>query len=158
MFTFAGYARALAAAAIVVAAPLWVNTAAADAPVPTTPVATPIVIERADIAIAAAHELIGTPYHYTGSTPATGFDCSGFTSWVWAQAGVTLPHNSSAQRGAIPAISRAELAPGDLVFWPGHVAMYIGDGLIIHAPGTGQRVRVDSIDYWTPPIGYGRMS
>ena len=99
---------------------------------------------RAAIAVRAALAQVGDAYVYGASGP-DAYDCSGLTSMAWGQAGVGLPHSSSAQFGAGPHISSSALQPGDLVFYYSpisHVGMYIGNGLIVHAanPGTGVRV------------------
>ncbi|MGC0249414.1 LysM peptidoglycan-binding domain-containing protein [Pseudactinotalea sp. Z1748] len=84
-----------------------------------------------------ARQFVGTPYVWGGSTPA-GFDCSGFTSYVYAQAGIDLPRNSGAQRSAGHVVSASQAQPGDLVWWPGHIGIYTGNGNHIAArnPGT----------------------
>src|SRR5690625_113647 len=84
-----------------------------------------------------ARQYVGTPYVWGGSTPS-GFDCSGFTAYVFAQVGIDLPRNSGAQRGAGQVVSASEARPGDLVWWPGHIGIYTGDGNHIAArnPGT----------------------
>ena len=80
---------------------------------------------------------IGVPYWFGGTTPR-GFDCSGFTQYVYAHFGISLPRTSSAQAGAGYRVSAAEARPGDLVWWPGHVGIYTGNGNNIAArqPGT----------------------
>lgn len=104
-----------------------------------------------------AHAQLGKPYQWGGSGP-NGYDCSGLTSAAWAAAGVTLPHNSARQWATVTRISRAQRRPGDLVFYypdVHHVAIYVGEGKIIHAPRPGKRIRVDPVDY-QPVRGYGR--
>ncbi|MDO5025469.1 MAG: C40 family peptidase [Trueperella sp.] len=87
--------------------------------------------------VATARNFTGVPYVYGGSTPA-GFDCSGFTSYVFALHGISLPRTSSGQRGAGVPVPASEAQPGDLVWWPGHVGIYTGNGRHIAAwqPGT----------------------
>lgn len=84
-----------------------------------------------------ARQFLGVPYVWGGSTPS-GFDCSGFTQYVYAHFGISLPRTSSAQAGAGYRVSAAEARPGDLVWWPGHVGIYTGSGNNIAArqPGT----------------------
>ncbi|MFV0427127.1 MAG: C40 family peptidase [Beutenbergiaceae bacterium] len=84
-----------------------------------------------------ARRYIGTPYVYGGAAPG-GFDCSGFTSYVYAQLGISLPRTSSAQRYAGTVVSAAEAQPGDLLWAPGHIGIYTGNGNHIAArrPGT----------------------
>ncbi|PFG41782.1 NlpC/P60 family protein [Isoptericola jiangsuensis] len=90
--------------------------------------------------VKVANSYVGTRYTYGGSSPRTGFDCSGFTSYVYKKAtGKTLPRSSSAQRSVGKKVSRAAARPGDLVYTPGHVAIYAGKGRVIEAgnPRTG---------------------
>ncbi|HLS02437.1 MAG TPA: C40 family peptidase [Beutenbergiaceae bacterium] len=77
--------------------------------------------------VAEARKYVGTPYVHGGASPG-GFDCSGFTSYVFGKFGVSLPRSSGAQRGAGRVVSAAEARPGDLVWWPGHVGIYTGNG------------------------------
>jgi cell wall-associated NlpC family hydrolase len=92
----------------------------------------------------------GVRYVYGGSSPRSGFDCSGFVRYVYAHFGVPLDHSSYAQFGRGRRVSRASLRPGDLVFFDGlgHVGIYIGNGRFIHAPHTGTRVRIETFTGW----------
>ena len=91
----------------------------------------------------------GVPYVWAGSTPA-GFDCSGFTSYVYRQVGINLPHSSFAQSGYGRAVSRADARPGDLMFWgSGHVGIYVGGNQMIDSSHPGTTIRVRSI--WGSP-------
>jgi cell wall-associated NlpC family hydrolase len=94
-----------------------------------------------------ARRYLGVRYVYGGTSPRTGFDCSGFTRFVYSHFGISLPHYSGAQWGLGRPVSRAGLRPGDLVFFSGlgHVGLYIGNGRFIHAPHTGARVEIDSL-------------
>ncbi|WP_228771435.1 C40 family peptidase [Actinokineospora iranica] len=93
----------------------------------------------------------GKPYVWGAEGPGS-FDCSGLTLYAYRAAGVSLPHSSRAQFGYGKSVSRSELIPGDLLFYGGsastihHVAMYIGDGRIVHASTTGVPVKTDTID------------
>jgi cell wall-associated NlpC family hydrolase len=112
-------------------------------------------------AVDAAYSALGVPYKWGGSNPDEGFDCSGLTMWSWAQAGVSLPHSSSAQYGAVPHVSRDALQPGDLLFFYqpiSHVAMYVGNNQMIHATHPGSVVSLDTIDdyWWAEFTGAGR--
>ncbi|MEU8829611.1 NlpC/P60 family protein [Streptomyces sp900116325] len=103
---------------------------------------------RAAEAVAFAYGALGKPYVW-GATGPTSFDCSGLTQAAWRSAGVSLPRTTYTQINAGERISRSELAPGDLVFFysgVSHVGLYIGDGLMIHAPHPGAPVRVAPID------------
>jgi cell wall-associated NlpC family hydrolase len=112
----------------------------------------------------AARAKIGSPYSYASAGPSA-FDCSGFTRWVWQAAGVDLPHNSGAQWAAVDHIPLDQLQPGDLVFdwgWsggsPDHVGLYVGDGMMIHAPHGGAVVRYDPVGWWTgATVAAGRV-
>jgi cell wall-associated NlpC family hydrolase len=90
---------------------------------------------------------LGVPYVWGGGSPG-GFDCSGLVMWAYAQVGVSLPHSSYAQYGYGVPVSRDQLQPGDLVFFDGlgHVGIYIGGGQFVHAPHTGDVVKISSLD------------
>jgi cell wall-associated NlpC family hydrolase len=88
-----------------------------------------------------ATRYVGVPYRSGGTTPA-GFDCSGFTSYVFAQVGISLPRTSSAQRYAGTVVSRGEARAGDLIWSPGHISIYLGDGMQIDAPRPGKSIQV----------------
>jgi cell wall-associated NlpC family hydrolase len=97
-----------------------------------------------------ARRYLGVRYTYGGVSPRTGFDCSGFTRFVYAHFGVTLPHLAAAQFALGRGVSRERLRPGDLVFFDklGHVGLYLGGGMFIHAPHAGARVEISSLNGW----------
>ncbi|HEY6960974.1 MAG TPA: NlpC/P60 family protein [Gaiellaceae bacterium] len=101
---------------------------------------------HSDVANIALSQL-GVPYVWGGSSPS-GFDCSGLVMWSFAQVGVSLPHSSYAQYGMGVPVSRDQLQPGDLVFFDGlgHVGIYIGNGEFVHAPHTGDVVKISNLD------------
>ena len=102
-------------------------------------------------AVQVAMQYLGVPYVWGGASPS-GFDCSGLTMYAYAQLGISLPHYTGAQWNAGPHVSRDQLQPGDLVFFTpslGHMGMYVGDGSFIHAPHTGDVVKISSLaDPW----------
>lgn len=95
-----------------------------------------------------AKRYLGTPYRWGGTTP-NGFDCSGFTSYVYRQAGYSLPRTSFGQSRAGATVSRSNLRPGDLVYGPGHVGIYVGGGSYIHAPQPGQSVKISPMSHFS---------
>ncbi|MCE7083308.1 NlpC/P60 family protein [Streptomyces sp. ST2-7A] len=103
---------------------------------------------RAQTALSMAQSKIGSPYVYGSAGPST-FDCSGLTSWAYAQAGISLPRTSQAQANAGTRVSQSELQPGDLVFYYSgisHVGMYVGNGQIVHAPRPGSSVHYAGVN------------
>ena len=111
--------------------------------------ATAVAREQASIA-RFARQFVGARYSYGGTSPAGGFDCSGFTRFVYAHFGIELPHSSWAQFDLGRRVGRAGLRPGDLLFFDGvgHVGLYVGHGLFIHAPHSGTRVSIDPLSGW----------
>jgi cell wall-associated NlpC family hydrolase len=98
----------------------------------------------ADAVISYASNFLGVPYVWGGTTPA-GFDCSGFVKYVYAHFGITLPRVAADQQKVGTYVSRADLKPGDLVFFgepAHHVGLYVGNGYMIHAPHTGDVVKI----------------
>ncbi|HWK26211.1 MAG TPA: C40 family peptidase, partial [Solirubrobacter sp.] len=136
-----------------VLAPLQDAIAAGDAPGP-----------KALAAIEEASKYLGTDYKWGGSTPQTGFDCSGLMQWSYAQAGVQIPRVTYTQIEAGAAVAdRADLRPGDLVFFSNagdvhHVGMYLGNDEFLHAPQTGDVVKVSSLKepYFAQQFAGGR--
>ncbi|MFS0779233.1 NlpC/P60 family protein [Neobacillus sp. 3P2-tot-E-2] len=119
--------------------------ALASAPATPTAIATNVTSSAsANAVIANAKQYLGVPYVWGGSTPS-GFDCSGFVSYVYRSVGISLPRTSSAQQNVGTRISLNQLQPGDLVFRGSpayHVGIYIGGGQYIHAPQTGDVVKI----------------
>jgi peptidoglycan DL-endopeptidase CwlO len=100
--------------------------------------------------VGIAMQYLGVPYVWGGASPS-GFDCSGFSMYVFAQIGVSLPHHAASQYGMGTAVSKDQLQAGDLVFFNGlgHMGIYIGGGQFIHAPHTGDVVKISSLsDSW----------
>lgn len=105
-----------------------------------------------DRVVAMAKRYLGTPYVYGGSSPS-GFDCSGFTSYVYRQLGYSINRTAHAQLSNGVAVSRNELRPGDLIMFKRsgsstvhHVGIYAGDGMMIHSPQTGDVVKYTNIN------------
>lgn len=118
---------------------------------PSPEAATPAPVARYGGAVGIAMQYLGVPYKWGGASPETGFDCSGFLMYVYAKLGVSLPHNAAMQYGLGSPVSKDQLQPGDLVFFDGlgHNGMYIGGGQFIHAPHSGDVVKISGInDSW----------
>jgi cell wall-associated NlpC family hydrolase len=125
--------------------------------------------DRAAALITAARDLMGVPYVHGGNSVDEGFDCSGFTRHVFQRTlGLVLPRSSREQAaapGLVP-VERAELRPGDLVFFNtvstafSHVGIYLGNNQFIHAPRTGGQIRVEdlSVGYWAQRFNGGRRA
>jgi cell wall-associated NlpC family hydrolase len=128
--------------------------AQASAPGDTAPVAAPAVAAptaAAQVAIDTALAQLGDPYVWAGAGPDS-FDCSGLTQFAYAAAGIALPHSSGMQSTMGTPVAQADLQPGDLVFFyspVGHVGIYLGDGLMVHAPTSGSVVKIVSLDVMT---------
>ena len=100
--------------------------------------------------VGIAMQFLGVPYVWGGASPS-GFDCSGFSMYVYAQVGVSLPHHAASQYGMGTPVSKDQLQAGDLVFFNGlgHMGIYIGGGQFIHAPHSGDVVKISSLsDSW----------
>lgn len=112
-----------------------------------------------------ALSMVGVPYRYGGADPATGFDCSGLVHYAFTSNGYDVPRTSQAQFAAARLITLAEAAEGDLLFFRdqeklSHVGIYLGDGEFVHAPSSGDSVRVARIDspwYQHHLVAVGRL-
>ncbi len=113
--------------------------------------------DRAGQLVSHAMQSLGVPYRLGGTSAESGFDCSGFVRAMYEQTvGLMLPRTAAEQAAATSRIDKADLKPGDLVFFNtlrrtnSHVGIYVGDGNFIHSPRTGSQVRVESmnISYW----------
>ncbi len=123
------------------------------------------VVDRTSDLVVTAMGFLGVPYRFGGNTVETGFDCSGFVRAMYNQTvGHLLPRRAEEQAAATRPVARAELKPGDLVFFNtmrrafSHVGIYIGEGKFIHAPRTGSEVRVENMNgsYWQRRFDGGR--
>ena len=112
-----------------------------------------------DHVAAYARHFLGVPYSWGGTTPRTGFDCSGLVRFVYRRFGIRLPHSSWADLSYGRRISRRSLRPGDLVFFygAGHVGIYVGHGRFVDAPHTGARVRISTMGAYSGYYGARRF-
>lgn len=103
--------------------------------------------------VGIAQSQLGAPYVWGGASPSTGFDCSGFTVWVYGQAGYYLPHSSNAQAGYGTPVPASAVSAGDLLVWNGHVAIHAGGDSIIHAATSGKPVKYSSYSAMVAAFG-----
>ncbi|WP_236647914.1 C40 family peptidase [Micromonospora sicca] len=118
-----------------------------------------VVSSAAQTAIRVACQQVGDPYVW-GATGPNSFDCSGLTQYAYKAAGISLTHFTGAQWSEGRAVSRSDARPGDLVFFYSdlhHVGLYLGNGLMVHAPRTGKPVQVSQVNYM-PVAGYRRVT
>jgi cell wall-associated NlpC family hydrolase len=137
--------RASAAQAVAAASPKETRAAARPEPsIPDIPATSP----GAATAVRAALSQLGVPYRFATASPGVNFDCSGLTMWAWAQAGVSMGHYTVTQYHSFPHVPLDQLQPGDIVFFYsdlGHNGMYIGNGQFVHAPRTGDVVKISPL-------------
>lgn len=113
---------------------------------------------KASLAIKAALSQLGVRYRFGAKSPGVAFDCSGLTSYAWGVAGVGIPRTSRTQYAGLTRIPTAAIQPGDLIFsgYPiHHVGMYLGGGQMVHAPRTGDVVKISAV-YWSRVVGVAR--
>lgn len=150
--------RACILAAVLAAALPWLQGCGSNPPAPAAQARPPALdagAERAAL-LDVVRAQLGTPYRYGGSSPATGFDCSGLVHYAHRHLGIVVPRTTAEQWRAAAAPPRAHLVPGDLLFFElgrdknRHVAIYEGGGRFIHAPSPGKRVSRASLDnpFW----------
>ena len=120
----------------------------------------PVDAARGDEVADLAEQYVGSPYRWGGASPS-GFDCTGFVMWVYAQFGVALPHNEAGQLASGPSVSTDDLQPGDVLVFANtyrrglsHTGIYVGDGKFVHAADERHGVMVSSLwdGYWAPRL------
>lgn len=129
-------------------APTTVRTAGsatAAAPAPSGTARAQVVV--GSNVVETARQFLGVPYVWGGTTPA-GFDCSGLVQYVYGLHGVSLPRTDAAQKAAGTVIDPDQAQPGDLVWHPGHIGIYAGNGMVIHAPRPGKSVEIIPLQYF----------
>ena len=130
-------------------------SACSSVPERPAPVAARASDETAAKALEHARDMLGKPYKFAGDTPA-GFDCSGLVKYAYGRAGITLPRDTQSQQRMSVLVSTHALRAGDLLFFDqegkkkSHVGLYLGNSRFIHAPSSGGRVRIDSLNapFW----------
>jgi peptidoglycan DL-endopeptidase CwlO len=141
------------------AAPTPATPTAPKAPKPSLPAPdVPAPSSMAGVVVAAAQSQLGVPYQFARSEPGVAFDCSGLTKYAWGKAGVSLPHQSKQQFASTPHVPKDQAQPGDLIFYHspiGHVAIYLGNGMLIHAPASGDVVKISKVN-WGKVVGVSR--
>ncbi|MBD0329720.1 MAG: C40 family peptidase, partial [Thermoleophilia bacterium] len=131
------------------AAPTQVTAGPETASPESDPASAPPPARHGNV-VSIAMQYLGVPYRWGGASPSTGFDCSGLVMYVFAQVGISLPHSTYALWGMGSPVGRSQLQPGDLVFFNGlgHMGIYIGGNQMIHAPRTGDVVKISSLAGW----------
>ena len=94
-----------------------------------------------------AIQFLGNPYVHAGRSLITGTDCSGFTSLVYAHFGVNISPGSTYQSTQGRSVSYSEAQPGDVIVYPGHVALYLGNGKVIHASSSATGIKISNVNY-----------
>src|SRR5438445_8227298 len=142
-----GISAALTGCAILAKEPVPISERPPISETPPISERPPAESSRGQTVVALAKRHVGAPYRWGGSSPS-GFDCSGFVRYVYAQVGVSLPHNAAQQYRLGTPVTRESLEPGDLVFFDRlrHTGIYVGEGRFIHARQTGLRVSIASLD------------
>jgi cell wall-associated NlpC family hydrolase len=127
----------------------------------TNPVPDDTITKNSNAIFYTSQQLLGSPYKSGGTSPR-GFDCSGFTSYVYRQHGIPLTRTAQSQYKKSLIIAKKDAVPGDLVFfktkngWVYHVGIYAGNNKVTHSPKPGRKVRTEEI--WSSRVSFGRVS